>query len=607
MAKKKTKKKFRKTTAASKKASKKTAKAAAKKTRKKKSKAAKKTPRSSTPEEPAFRSQLYRTVIAPPLLELMKGSRARQPVVIDLNFNHHHGLDGAKRQVCRILAGIFPNVKKTADDASLEALLDALPTLVNRFKTGLCPQYVIAELTPPQIRRLLEDDDEAAKDAAKSQLGSNQKIREYARQEARRPMAHDVPDDGGASKTLPLVRFRSVYKVWPDFDAEALVHKTVSTVKADAARVSFSATGKGMVWAVIDSGIDGAHEHFQQHENLIVQPPLRHADFTLSDGSSPFLDSPTDDFGHGTHVAGIIAGEIGGLSRDSEHDLTAVSRARDNRGREDYASWRIRRVSGIAPHCKLLSLKVLDERGRGSRRASNIIAALAYINELNEYGRNIRVHGVNLSVGYEFDAEWFGCGQSPLCIEVDRLVRSGVVVVAAAGNTGYGAIAPSASGPNMAGLSLTINDPGNANLAITVGSTHRYMPQQYGVSYFSSKGPTGDGRLKPDLVAPGENVMSCAAGRKQAEIDRVLARALNQPVAELANDERCKYREESGTSMAAPHVSGAIAAFLSIRPGYIGHPDNVRDIFLSTATDLGRERYFQGHGLVDLMRAIQSV
>jgi len=159
----------------------------------------------------------------------------------------------------------------------------------------------------------------------------------------------------------------------------------------------------------------------------------------------------------------------------------------------------------------------------------------------------------------------------------------------------------------MAGLSLTINDPGNADRAITVGSTHRYMPQQYGVSYFSSKGPTGDGRAKPDLVAPGENVLSCAAGHAQHEIHKKLARQDGKSVDDLTESDRCCYREESGTSMAAPHVSGAIAAFLSIRPGYIGHPDEVKRIFLETATDLGRQRDFQGRGLVDLMRAIQSV
>jgi len=207
------------------------------------------------------------------------------------------------------------------------------------------------------------------------------------------------------------------------------------------------------------------------------------------------------------------------------------------------------------------------------------------------------VHGVNLSVGYEFDAEMFACGQSPLCAEVDRLVQEGLVVVAAAGNTGYGTAA-AAVGTTRVGLSNTINDPGNAAFAITVGSTHRDSPHTYGVSYFSSKGPTADGRLKPDLVAPGERITSCAAGKK-------LRDAKN---GDVTDDRKIAYYvDDSGTSMAAPHVSGAIAAFLSIRREFIGKPLEVKRIFLDSATPLGRERYFEGHGLVDLMRAIQSV
>ncbi|HEV2126766.1 MAG TPA: S8 family serine peptidase, partial [Chloroflexota bacterium] len=211
-----------------------------------------------------------------------------------------------------------------------------------------------------------------------------------------------------------------------------------------------------------------------------------------------------------------------------------------------------------------------------------------------EYGRRLRIHGVNMSVGYDFEPEWFACGQSPLCVEVDRLVRTGVVVVVAAGNTGYGWAQSAAKGVVAAGMDLTINDPGNAELAITVGSTHREMPHVYGISYFSSKGSTGDGRLKPDLVAPGEKILSCAAGtRRQA--------------AEEKAGFPCDYVEDSGTSMAAPHVSGAIAAFLSVRREFIGRAEQVKDIFLSTATDLRRERTFQGRGLLDLMRAMQSV
>jgi len=178
------------------------------------------------------------------------------------------------------------------------------------------------------------------------------------------------------------------------------------------------------------------------------------------------------------------------------------------------------------------------------------------------------------------------------------LLGAVVVVVVAAGNTGYGSLTALARQTNV-GLTMTINDPGNADLAITVGATHRDMPHTYGVSYFSSKGPTGDGRPKPDLVAPGERITSAAAGK-------ALASAFPDGQAP-APTRTAVYVEDSGTSMAAPHVSGAVADFLSIRREFIGRPDEVKRIFLESATSLGRERYFQGHGLVDLMRAIQAI
>jgi subtilisin family serine protease len=191
---------------------------------------------------------------------------------------------------------------------------------------------------------------------------------------------------------------------------------------------------------------------------------------------------------------------------------------------------------------------------------------------------------------------------------VTRLVQSGVVVVTAAGNTGYGFVNAQARGTKT-GLSNTINDPGNAELAITVGSTHRDSPHTYGVSYFSSKGPTGDGRLKPDLLAPGERIVSCAAGAKLEKAQQEIR--ATQPAACASGpapaDGTAYYIEDSGTSMAAPHVSGAIAAFLSIRREFIGRPLEIKRIFLDSAVPLGRERYFEGHGLLDLMKAIQSV
>jgi serine protease AprX len=187
---------------------------------------------------------------------------------------------------------------------------------------------------------------------------------------------------------------------------------------------------------------------------------------------------------------------------------------------------------------------------------------------------------------------------------VDRLVRTGVAVVISAGNTGYGDLTTKL-GRTSTGLSLMINDPGNAALAITVGATHRDSPHTYGVSFFSSKGPTGDGRLKPDLVAPGERITSCAAGKQIEALKAAFPKEIDAAI--WNSDKLAGYIDYSGTSMAAPHVSGAIAAFLSIRREFIGRPDEVKGIFLKQATSLGREKYFEGHGLVDLMRAIQSV
>jgi serine protease AprX len=406
-------------------------------------------------------------------------------------------------------------------------------------------------------------------------------------------------------------RERLIYKLWPDFKVHALIDRSVATVKADAAYRSYAASGAGIVWAVLDSGIDATHPHFGNPANPITHTLLHpmvaglHRDFT---SGAPPIEQQTggagsaalkDEFGHGTHVAGIIAG---GLRETvppesiavyeqvfSADDVVPVTKHRVERSVPNLTA-----LHGVAPDCRIVSLRVLDASGTG--RASDIIRALQYIrSDLNGDPKLLRVHGVNLSVGYEFDAEMFACGQSPLCVEVDRLVNNGVVVVVAAGNTGYGRVSAEQRTTKV-GLSNTINDPGNAALAITVGATHRDSPHMYGVSYFSSKGPTSDGRIKPDLVAPGERITSCATA---AHLTRL---GVDPP-----EPGQCAYIDDSGTSMAAPHVSGAVAAFLSIRREFILQPDVVKRIFLDSATPLGRERYFEGRGLVDLMRAIQSV
>src|SRR4029079_17332212 len=180
-------------------------------------------------------------------------------------------------------------------------------------------------------------------------------------------------------------------------------------------------------------------------------------------GKSPL----TDEFGHGTHVAGIL----GGYAKATRSaPIAAARRVRDESGQTTYDEIPINEISGMAPKAKVVSYKVLDSNGDGE--TSTIITALQEISRINDNGRDIKIHGVNLSVGYPFDPEWFACGQSPLCNEVDQLVRSGVVVVVSAGNTGYGWNQDySGESTTAAGLDVTINDPGNAERAITVGST----------------------------------------------------------------------------------------------------------------------------------------
>ncbi|PWC95986.1 S8 family peptidase [Azospirillum sp. TSO5] len=501
-------------------------------------------------------SILMTSVVAIPLqkeIDKARGRTKRFDVVIDLNLDY----PGGRRKASEAVESMVRELSSAAGNSRY-------PVGIDQSKSKLSEQYIFATLTGAMVRQL------ASMDAAQAKMKG----------------------------------IRAIHRIWPDFEVRGLITQTCATVKADAATNAFSAQGNGITWAVIDSGIDGTHPHFA-NSIFELDEALLHRDFTCpqDDPETSSKRALTDEYGHGTHVAGILAGEV---TADALYRLDGMNERRpavivaersvmgeDGRPRT-LTDTKTPHIRGMAPKCKLLSLKVLNEKGKGN--VSSIIAALEHVQDLNGNGRRLRVHGVNLSVGYDFDPEWFACGQSPICVEVNRLVRSGVVVVAAAGNTGYGWYNSQMRGVVGAGIDLSINDPGNAEAAITVGSTHRNMPHMYGVSYFSSKGPTGDGRMKPDLVAPGERILSCASrqryGHDEVDGEGKLVAA---------------YRETSGTSMAAPHVSGVIASFLSVRGEFIGQPEKVKEIFLSTATDLRRKVDFQGRGLVDLMRAIQSV
>ena len=165
----------------------------------------------------------------------------------------------------------------------------------------------------------------------------------------------------------PQQRDRAIYRIWPDFPVKALIDKSVATVKADAARRSYEASGTDITWAVIDSGIDAQHPHFTEHETLEGDVETLHKDFTEV-GDSPL----TNEYGHGTHVAGIIAGGL--PEKGPAFVARKVARDMASEGLET-RKVSPERLSGVAPNCKLISLKVLDERGRSrsirsSRRCS---------------------------------------------------------------------------------------------------------------------------------------------------------------------------------------------------------------------------------------------
>jgi serine protease AprX len=456
----------------------------------------------------------------------------------------------------------------------------------------------------------------------------------------------------------PVDRASRVWQVNRNRAAKFAVRASRLAVKADAAHALFKVTCKNLAWAVIDGGIDATHPAFRLREPGPDGTPYPAAfevsegrwtnrtrvvatyDFTIirtllnprhlepgrfpdalaaikarlatEEGAGledvlsdlrkrlqngghvdwgllePFLRvphelpstaeekvgdphrwywvPPTD---HGTHVAGILAADWPCKDAGAED------------GEEESGP-----LEGICPDLRLYDVRVIPVRDAregdedGGEEEFNVIAALQFIRYLNAQKNRMVVHGTNVSLSIPHEVANFACGRTPVCDECERLVASGVVVVAAAGNNGYLRYRTS-EGEREGYHTISITDPGNAEGVITVGATHRNRPHTYGVSYFSSRGPTGDGRIKPDLVAPGEKIVAPVPAKDQ--------------------------REKDGTSMAAPHVSGAAAMLMARYNELLGQPGRIKRILCETATDLGRERYFQGSGMLDVLRALQSV
>lgn len=399
-----------------------------------------------------------------------------------------------------------------------------------------------------------------------------------------------------------------IFQITLNREAEAALVESVPAIKADAARQLFSINCRDIGWAVLDSGIDYTHPAFRDRDpkakrrhrikaafdfrrirailgvgtetkDALAQEIFAQSKMTVDDigklllevaqdradrepldwrkirqlieldvsSDAPKADPPTHP--HGTHVAGIIG-----------------------------ADWPEEKMMGICPDISLYDMRVIGCSLGDSEFA--VAAALQFIRFLNEQS-GAKINGVNMSLAIRHNVRNYACGRTPVCLEAEALVANGVVVVAAAGNRGYQSyqLADSTTFESYAASSIT--DPGNAEGVITVGATHRQWPHTYGVSFFSSRGPTGDGRLKPDLLAPGEKIVSCVPGGRQDQMD--------------------------GTSMAAPHVSGAAALLMARHKEFKGQPTRIKEVLCATATDLKRERSFQGHGMVDVLRAIQSI
>jgi serine protease AprX len=448
------------------------------------------------------------------------------------------------------------------------------PSLKSFVIAGAIQREIEAQQgSPPQRIPIIVCVKESAQHPELGVQPAKEKVKEFLRDKSDRVSESDFyvfaslfPED--IKKLADLHQW--VYQLWKDETTYGHLLSSVDTVKATSCWRTFDARGKGITWAVMDTGINAGHPHFAQ---------LNTVDATLSRNFSS-SDSLDDREGHGTHVAGIIAGMAPPWAEGKPyHAATFVAEQGESPQVTDLAEC----PSGVAPFARLLNIKVLNDDGTGS--ASAAIRGLEYLRKLNDASLTIRVDGVNMSLGYPFDPQSYGCGYSPLCQEVTRSVESGLIVVISCGNWGYGRATLGSGEQAQVAVVSSITDPANTEAAITVGSVHKSAPHRYGVSYFSSKGPTADGRMKPDLVAPGEKIISCHAHPEQGY----------------------EYKEASGTSAAAPHVSGAIAAFLSGHREFRGDPEGVKQIFVKSATDLGRDRAYQGAGMLDLLRAMMSV
>ena len=344
-----------------------------------------------------------------------------------------------------------------------------------------------------------------------------------------------------------------------DRPTESHMNRAAVAVGARAAQALWGYDGAGVGVAVIDSGIT----HF--HDDLTYQGTSTKVRVVASQRMTAFVDFvngslvPYDDNGHGTHVAGIIAGN----------------------GYDSYGA-----RAGIAPAAHIVSLKVLDKYGKGV--ISDVIAAFQWA-VANRVTHNIRV--INLSVGARITESY---ETDPLTVAAKRAVDAGIVVVTAAGNLGK----------NVNGKPLygSITAPGNAPWVLTVGAySTQGTPLRYDdvIAPYSSRGPTAiDFLAKPDLVAPGTGIVSMAD--PTSEFYRTKAAYLLTGSRPLGYK---PYLSLSGTSMASPIVAGTVAMMIQANPNLT--PNLVKAILQYTAQKYNYDVLTQGAGFLNAHGAVE--
>jgi serine protease AprX len=353
-----------------------------------------------------------------------------------------------------------------------------------------------------------------------------------------------------------------VARIMIDRPAFPTLFRTGATIGATGARLQFDVTGRGVGVAIIDSGIAAWHDDLYLVDGVTRTGDrvVHFKDFTRDDAASTGPDLASDDYGHGTHVAGTIAG--------SGYDSGGAR-------------------SGIAPGAHLVALKVLDAEGNGY--ISDVIAAFEYAIEHKE-ALGIRI--INLSVA---SGVFESYRRDPLTLAARRAVEAGIVVVAAAGNLGA-----NEQGEVQYG---GITSPGNAPWVLTVGAASHMgtlTRSDDAIAAFSSRGPTWiDFVAKPDLVAPGVGIESAAAPNS------TLAATMSAYLLSGTVDSRFQpYLSMSGTSMATPVVAGTVALMLEANPQLT--PNAVKAILQYTAqVKEGESPLAQGAGLLNAAGAIR--